>query len=161
MATGYEDGSIAPFKQALAGLVAMISRVLVPMDDSRMSERALEHACEAYPDAEITVLHVVGEPSPMMGEAACIAIEGGTKQVVERHAEGVLTRAEEIANEHAVDITTEIRLGSPSRGIIQCAEGFDTVVIGSHSSRLISRLLIGNVADTVVRRSSVPVTVVR
>jgi nucleotide-binding universal stress UspA family protein len=42
----------------------MISRILVPMDDSEMAQRALEYALENHPDAEITVLHVVGEPSP-------------------------------------------------------------------------------------------------
>ncbi len=43
----------------------MISRILVPMDGSEMSERALEYALEVHPNTEITVLHVVGEPSPM------------------------------------------------------------------------------------------------
>jgi len=45
----------------------MISRVLVPMDESEMAERALRFALEAHPDAEIIVLHVVGQPSSMMG----------------------------------------------------------------------------------------------
>lgn len=35
-----------------------------------MAVRALECALEAYPDAEITALHIVGEPSAMMGKAA-------------------------------------------------------------------------------------------
>lgn len=43
----------------------MLSRILVPMDDSEMAERALEYALENFSGAEIIVLHVVGEPSPM------------------------------------------------------------------------------------------------
>jgi len=37
------------------------------MDESEMAERALRFALEAHPDAEIIVLHVVGQPSSMMG----------------------------------------------------------------------------------------------
>jgi len=39
------------------------------MDESEMAERALRFALEAHPDAEIIVLHVVGQPSSMMGAA--------------------------------------------------------------------------------------------
>lgn len=45
--------------------------------------------------------------------------------------------------------------------IINRAEGFDTVVIGSHGGSLANRLFVGSVAENVVRRSPVPVTVVR
>jgi hypothetical protein len=70
-----------------------------------------------------------------------------------------LTRAEKIADEYGITITTEIRVGNPSREIITCARDFDAIVIGNHKSKLVSRLLRGNVANTVVRHSSVPVTV--
>jgi hypothetical protein len=63
----------------------MISRVLIAMNDPEMVERAIEYAVEAYPTAEVTVLHVIGEPTPMMGEAARIAIEGETLQMIEHH----------------------------------------------------------------------------
>jgi nucleotide-binding universal stress UspA family protein len=137
----------------------MISRVLIAMDDPEMVERAIEYAVEAYPTAEVTVLHVIGEPTPMMGEAARIAIEGETLQMIEHHDDNVHTRAEKIADEYGITITTEIRVGNPSREIITCARDFDAIVIGSHKSKLVSRLLRGNVANTVVRHSSVPVTV--
>ena len=44
----------------------MISRVLVPMDDSETAEQTVRCALEAYSDVEITTLHVVGAPSPIM-----------------------------------------------------------------------------------------------
>lgn len=52
----------------------MIKRVLVPMNDSEMAERALRYALEVHPDAELTVLTVVGEPSGMLGGAAAVAL---------------------------------------------------------------------------------------
>ena len=52
----------------------MVSRILVPMDDSEHAVQALEYACENFADASITVLHVVGVPSSMMGQATALAL---------------------------------------------------------------------------------------
>lgn len=139
----------------------MISRVLVPMDDSEMAERALEYALETHPDAEITVLHVVGGPSPMMGAATGLVLEDDFEDAAEEHAEQVLDRAREIAREYEVELETDVAWGSPAKAIVERAEHFDAVVIGSHGGSLTDRLFTGNVAQTVFRRSPVPVTVVR
>jgi len=57
----------------------MISRILVPMDDSEMAQRALRYALENHSDADITVLHVVGGPSLMGGEATGLALDDDPK----------------------------------------------------------------------------------
>ena len=139
----------------------MISRVLVPMDDSEMAERALEYALEAHPDAEITVLHIVGETSAMMGKAVALALEDDIEEAAEEHASQVLERAREIAKTHNRDIKTDVAWGNPPKAIVNRADNFETVVIGSHGGSLAERLFVGNVAQTVFRRSPVPVTVVR
>ncbi len=139
----------------------MISRVLVSMDDSEMAERALKYALEAYPEAEITVLHVVGEPSPMMGRALSLALEDDIEQAAEEHAQTIFDRAHGLADEYGVDIDTEVVWGNPAKAIINRADDYETVVISSHGGTLADRLFVGNVAKTVFRRSPVPVTVVR
>jgi nucleotide-binding universal stress UspA family protein len=139
----------------------MISRVLVPMDDSEMAEHALEYALEAHTDAEITVLHIVCEPSPMMGKAVALALEDDIEEAAEEYASQVLERARAVAQTHDRDIHTDVAWGTPAKAIINRAADFDTVVIGSHGGSLAERLLVGNVAQTVFRRSPVPVTVVR
>ncbi|WP_312908027.1 universal stress protein [Natronosalvus caseinilyticus] len=139
----------------------MISRILVPVDDSEMAEHALEHALEVYPDAEVTVLHVVGEPSPMWGEAAGLALADDLEAAADASAEPVLERAETIAADHEREITTTVQLGHPARAIVNQAEDYDVVVLGSHGGSLVDRVIVGNVAETVFRRSPVPVTVVR
>jgi len=139
----------------------MVSRVLVPVDDSEMAMRALRHALDAYPDAEVTVLHVSGGASPMMGAATDIALSEDVSGTAEAHASDALDRARDVAAEYDADVTTEVRVGRPARTIVDCAEDFDVVVLGSHSGSLSERLFVGNVADRVVRRSPVPVTVVR
>ncbi len=131
------------------------------MDGSEVAEKALEYALSAHPDAEITVLTVVGEPSAMFGRATAIALSDDPQRSIAEHAEPVVDRAREIASEHGVEIDTDVGTGHPARTIVGRAEGFDTVVIGSHGGSLADRVFVGNVTEKVVRRSPVPVTVVR
>lgn len=139
----------------------MLSRILVPMDGSEMAERALEYAIENHPGAEITVLHVVGEPSPMWGAATGLALEDDIDAAAKERAHPIFERVAELAAEHDVEITTTVKLGSPIRAILNAAGEFDAVIIGSHGGTMADRLFIGNVAQKVFRRSPVPVVVVR
>ncbi|MXR53014.1 universal stress protein [Halovenus sp. WSH3] len=138
----------------------MISRVLVAMDGSKITERGLEFAIEAYPDAEITVLTVIGEPSGMMGEAVGLVFEESRAEGTE-DAEVILDRAQEIAAEDGRELEGIIGYGNPASEIVTRAGEFDTVVIGHHDSSIADRLFIGNTAHSVVRNCPVPVTVVR
>ncbi|QSG16027.1 universal stress protein [Halapricum desulfuricans] len=139
----------------------MVSQILVPMDDSEMATRALDHALTIHPDAEVTVLHVVGNPSPMMGKAMGLAMEDNLEQAAEEHASEIFEHAREIAQSHDTEIETDVAWGSPAKVIVKRAESFDAVVLGSHGGSIADRLFVGNVAQTVFRRSPVPVTVVR
>lgn len=139
----------------------MIERVLVPMNDSEMAGRALRYALDVFQDAEVTVLTVVGGPSPLLGEMASIAISDDPDRAAREHAAPALDRARSIAEGYGRSVETEVRIGHPIREILACAEAFDSVVIGSHGGSLTDRLYVGNVAETIVRRSPVPVVVVR
>jgi len=126
-----------------------------------MSGRALDYALDNHADAEITVLHVVGEPSSMWGSATGIALADDPEAAAEERAAPVFERAREAAAERDVEVETRVQLGSPIRAILNAAEDFDAVVVGSHGGSLADRLFVGNVAQTVVRQSPVPVIVVR
>ncbi|ELZ31398.1 UspA domain-containing protein [Halogeometricum pallidum JCM 14848] len=139
----------------------MISRILVPMDDSEMARRALEYALENHPEAAITVLHVVGEPSLMGGAATALALEEDIEEAAEEHSKAVFEGARELAAEYDAQITTEVQMGHPARAILNRADDFDAIVLGSHSGSLVDRLVVGNVAQKVVRQSPIPVIVAR
>lgn len=139
----------------------MIERVLVAMDDSELGEKALRYALDAHPDAAVTVIHVVGEPSPMMGQAVRLALEDDVQTAAEELAAEVLDRAREIAAEYDAEVETQVGWGTPAKVIVTRAADFDAVVIGSHSGSLTDQLFVGNVARKVFRRSPVPVTAVR
>ncbi|WP_340097916.1 universal stress protein [Salinibaculum salinum] len=139
----------------------MISRVLVPMDDSEMAQRALEYVLDNHPDAEITVLHVVGGPSAMGGVATALALEEDLEEAAQERAQEVFDGARNLAAKYDAEITTEVQLGHPARAILNRADDFDAVIIGSHGGSVADRLVVGNVAQKVFRNSPVPVIAAR
>jgi nucleotide-binding universal stress UspA family protein len=80
---------------------------------------------------------------------------------VEDHADDLLGDATQLANDREVETVSEI--GEPGRVIVDYAteEPVDHVVLGTHGRPDPERPLFGSVADAVVRRSPVPVTLVR
>ncbi|SFS87586.1 universal stress protein [Halostagnicola kamekurae] len=142
----------------------MISRILVPMDGSEMAERALEYALENHPDADVTVLHSVGGPTMMMGQAVALALEDDLEEAAHERAEPIFERAREIAARRDRTCDTIVEIGHPVRPIVERSENYDTVVLGSHgkhSEGVTRQFLVGNVAKMVFQRAPVPVTFVR
>jgi len=142
----------------------MTKRLLVPIDGSDPADTALEFALEEYPDADITVLSVIDPTDVGYGsiEAAPSTFEHLQTNAEER-TQKVLDEAVDRAADHGMEVTTETVIGMPSRAIVEWAENNDVdgIVIGSHGRKGVTRVLLGSVAETVVRRSPVPVTVVR
>ncbi|MFC3958041.1 universal stress protein [Halovivax cerinus] len=144
----------------------MTEHVLVPYDDSERSTDALAFALDEHPDAAITVVHVI-DPSDFY---AATGMEGGAManyDAIMEHqnerAENLLAEAREAAAESGREIDTDHVVGSVSRSILEYVEDndIDHVVIGSHGRTGARRILLGSVAETITRRSPVPVTIVR
>ncbi|MFC6942463.1 universal stress protein [Salinirubellus sp. GCM10025818] len=90
----------------------------------------------------------------------------GPAEIRDRPVEGaeeLFGEIRERTEDHASEVRTVTEFGKPSRVIPECTEahGIDLIVIGSHGRSLVSRVLLGDVAGTVVQRAPVPVTVVR
>ena len=78
-------------------------------------------------------------------------------------ADSILDDAVEYAAEQGREIETIRVTDRPARAIVDYAdeEGVDHIVIGSHGRTGVTRVLLGSVAEKVVRRAHCPVTVVR
>ncbi|NHN59852.1 MULTISPECIES: universal stress protein [Halorussus] len=142
----------------------MAKKILVPIDGSVQSDDALEHALEEFADHDITVLHVIDPVDA--GYSSPVAIPGGSEEWYENaqeESEALFAEARAVADGYGVALDSATELGSPSRTIVEFAddEGFDHIVMGSHGRAGVSRILLGSVAETVVRRATMPVTVVR
>ena len=90
------------------------------------------------------------------------AAEAWTERMDEAAAE-ICADAEARAAEHDCDVSTAVETGSPAREILAFVADHDVdhVVMGSHGRSGVSRLVLGSVAEQVMRQSPVPVTIVR
>lgn len=139
----------------------MSDRILVPYDGSEPATKALEYTFEKFPDADITALYVV--PLPEGYWAVFEDSEERIPAATDERGRTIINEATELADERGRELTTEVDTGKPEREIVdRVADGaYDTVVIGSHGREGVSRILLGSVAESVVRRSPIPVVVVR
>ncbi|MEF8851527.1 MAG: universal stress protein [Haloarculaceae archaeon] len=148
----------------------MTRNVIVPVDGSPLSREALRHALTTFPDASVTVLHVVDVYEPGYGgatdaESAYEPLMGSEEWYdrAEEASERVLDEARAIADDHDREVSTASEIGDPQRVVVDYVdeEDVDHVVLGAHGRTDERRSLFGSVAEAVARRSPVPVTLIR
>jgi nucleotide-binding universal stress UspA family protein len=148
----------------------MTRHVLVPTDGSPLARQALRHALREFPDADITVLHVVDLFEPTYGEhqgfEPTYEHMMGTAEwyeATERVTDAVLGAARDLAADYGREVETDSDIGDVDRVVLSYAEeeDVDHIVLGAHGREGADRPFFGSVADTVARRASVPVTLVR
>ena len=131
------------------------THVLHPTDFSEASQPACEKAVELARQcgAKLTVLHVYA--NPLMAE--------GFAYVPDPRPE-LEEKLGYVANEElAIVVARELRVGAPAETIVGFARehNCDLIVMGTHGRTGLSHLLMGSVAEIVVRRAPCPVMVVR
>ena len=135
----------------------MYDRILVPTDGSPSMQSVVDHALElaAVHDAMLHGLYVVDT-----GSFATLPVEttwdGMTEMLREEGQQAVSAFAEMTGDE---PVETAVREGNPSGEIVDYAERYDcdAIVMGTHGRGGIDRLLLGSVAERVVRAAPVPV----
>ena len=143
----------------------MADRVLVAVDGSTAAEAAVEFAATESPAATLVLLHVI---DPVEAGWTGTGVGRSSEAWYARAKEGARTLLLEAAATATADTERTERLvevGRPARTIVDVAGrgsvDVDHVVVGSHGRRGVSRVVLGSVAEAVVRNSPVPVTVVR
>jgi len=137
-------------------------RILVPIDFSDCSKKALQYALPLAKqhEAALTLLNVVPIPPWAVGEAS-----GGenvpTLQRTSSDQELARLMTEVIHGEVAAD--TEVRVGSPATEIVELAKSLpaDIIIISTHGHSGWGHVFKGSVAERVIRHSPCPVLVVR
>jgi nucleotide-binding universal stress UspA family protein len=129
-----------------------IDRILCPVDFSETSAHAVDFAIvvAGYYKARLTALHVVSPEEPSIGE---IALE-------ERRQETTAFLARAPSQQIAVDVLIDV--GQPARHILDRAASLpaDLIVMGTHGNSGFEHLVLGSVAEKVLRKAACPVLTV-
>ncbi len=144
-----------------------IRHILVPTDFSTTSDAALDYARDVAErfGATLHLLHVLQDPfvnGPLVSEAYLTETPGVRTTILEdaksRIAHRLTARDVQSFNAHA-----DVIFGRGAETIVEYAadRGIDLIVMGTHGRTGVAHLLLGSVAERVVRTAHCPVLTVR
>ncbi|MFC6906477.1 universal stress protein [Halalkalicoccus tibetensis] len=141
----------------------MYHDILIPTDGSKDARKAVEHGidlAEAF-DATVHALYVV--------ESRLVTIPSGSMRQADERDDWV-EYGREITEEVSVEAerrglssTTAVESGKAHEEIVEYADrnGIDCIVMGTHGRDGVEDVILGSVAERVVRTANAPVTTVR
>jgi nucleotide-binding universal stress UspA family protein len=143
----------------------MYSKILVPIDGSEPSIRALDHAVNLAKvhGSVIQIISVIDELKLPFGAQYSLWAQDSHQKLVRSSLESLnkeMVRVKDAYPEIMIDAS--IHEGDPANTIVRIAEedGYDLIVIGKKGLNLIEDLVMGSVTRKVVKKSKVSVTVV-
>jgi nucleotide-binding universal stress UspA family protein len=115
------------------------------------------------PGSELHVLHVIEHSpvsNPLVRDATAVTQMNARLEDARAHLERHLRAA---ADRRVTRVTGHISAGTASIEILRAASslGADLVLVGTHGRTGLSRMVLGSVAESIVRKASCPVVVVR
>jgi nucleotide-binding universal stress UspA family protein len=146
----------------------MYKRILVPVDGSSTSDFALREAIKFVIDrkAELRIIHVIEDVAPVWDVEFLNFNE--IREALRQTGGRVLAKAEAVARDAGIKAETKLIEATPPGARIAnmiAAEAkawpADLIVIGTHGRRGVDHLLMGSVAEGVVRISPAPVLLIR
>ena len=134
-------------------------KVLVPTDFSPAGKHALELATSLARDGggSLVIIHVEEPPLAYGGGELYSGVQEPDREELRKALAAVAPTDPKVPCVH------KLLVGDPAAAIIQVAEsdGVDLIVMGTHGRTGLSRLLMGSVAEAVVRRAKCPVLTVK
>jgi nucleotide-binding universal stress UspA family protein len=151
-----------------------IKRVLIGIDDSKFAEHAAEYGFDIAHKfkAAVGLVNIVEPiiiPQTLSGTDTLTGMSATDTSIEEMEILDVRRSQSKSIIDQAIEkfagdiqVTQFHEYGSTADGIINCSKEFgaDLIVIGTHSRTGLDRLLMGSVAEHVVRHSEIPVLVV-
>lgn len=147
--------------------MARITRILVPTDFSATADAALDYACVLADrfGASIQLLHVLHDPfvADGMGADAFLSEAPTMREAMRQDAQDRLSHRAAPRPGITLHIETEVLFGHGARTIADYAEsrGADLIVMGTHGRTGVAHLLLGSIAEKLVRTAPCPVLTVR
>jgi len=152
----------------------MIKKILIGIDDSTYADAAAKYGFKLAEtlDAHVGLVHMTEPVSLAMTTSGADEILGSSLNISETDNLELLRVQDEIADNLITSISKKYsgklqvtqfnEYGSTGEGIIDCSHEFkaDLIIIGTHRRTGLDRLLMGSIAEYVVRHSEIPVLVV-
>lgn len=143
-------------------MLKAMETILVPVDGSPNSLRAVDYVLLQTPAKDSTVVHLLNVQRPLTGDVGRFLDHD---QIASLHREKgfeALAAAREKLDTAGMAYAVHISVGEPAEIILQYAEemGCDKIVMGAHGHGVIATLLTGSVASAVNNRAAVPVRLV-
>jgi len=149
-----------------------VTRILIGVDGSELARRAAGRAVDVLGTGhDITVVEVVRPMSPIVavpsGAIAGVAVVGDQVEAIEESNRSRAREAETdlaaTTRELGIEASTRVVIGDPGTELCRLAAdgSFDVLVVGSHGSGFLKRVLLGSVSNHVLHHAPCPVLVVR
>ncbi len=140
-------------------------KVLVPVDGSEYSMRAVEYAltmAKSHPETKVTLLTVACAELSKTYDFNLMNIEELYKQCIDTWRP-ILNKAKKMFTDAELDVEDVILGGDPATIIIDYINehGLDRVIMGSRGQGSIKGLILGSVAYKVLGKVKVPVTIIK
>jgi len=145
----------------------MYKHLLVPIDGSKLSEKAVSRAVELAKatEARITLMHVVPDyPLQVYAEGVSVGMVSRREYAKTMKEEAAKLLDRTAAKIKGVEVSTVQAMGNAPWEVILAAAKkakADTIVMASHGRRGIASLLLGSETTKVLTHSKIPVLVVR
>jgi nucleotide-binding universal stress UspA family protein len=142
-----------------------IKKILCPVDFSECSEHAIQYAvalATAY-QAEIKLVHAMDIAASVFSYSELDMPDPAfASQLLAEFTQRLEELAGKVRSQHE-PVTSAVLHGRPFLEIINCAKDWqaDIIVIGTHGRSGLEHMLIGSVAEKVVRKAPCPVLTVR
>jgi nucleotide-binding universal stress UspA family protein len=146
--------------------MSTVQRILVPTDFSPTSDLAFAYALDLAPriGAAIRLLHVIDDTSIATAypDGFYVELPSVRAQLIEE-TKGRLESLKARCEAAGVGATTEVAVGRPAPAIAETAvnRGTDLIVMGTHGRSGVAHLVLGSVAERLVRTAPCPVLTVR
>jgi nucleotide-binding universal stress UspA family protein len=142
-----------------------VQHILVPLDFSPYADRALEYAITLAQQlqARLTLLHVLHLTPREMGELTAAPSLEAYLQRVETDAQHQIQVARERVHQAGLPCDSVVVQGVPYQTIVELARSraIDLIAMGTHGWTGLLHVLLGSVAERVVRLAPCPVLVTR
>ena len=139
----------------------LFEKILIATDGSERNRAAVEEGLRIGRGYGSTVYAVYVVDVSAFESASADVMIGDTWAVIQREAEDALARIRTMAE--GVNLETIILEGKPAAEIVRFAteKGIDLIIIGTQGKRGLERLLLGSVAEQVIRTAPCKVLVVK